>query len=135
MGDKTWEFRSTTSYKYDTENRVTEYDIYNTENVLTKYMELFYDSSGNMIKTQYYQGGELSFIDTYEYDTMKNPLNFINNDISVYNLSPNNVIKHSYVNLMIDNNDYIREYYYEYNEDNFPISRNSNSYKVIFQYY
>jgi hypothetical protein len=135
MMDKTYDFRSTTLYKYNSDNRIIEFSIYNTEGIKTKYTEIFYDSLGNVSKTKRYQGGLLYFIDTYEFDNMNNPLNFVNVDISVYNLSPNNVVKHSYTNLIHVDDFYLREFIYEYNENNFPISCTADSFKVIYEYY
>lgn len=135
MGTDTYDFRSTTTYEYDTNNRIVVESIYNTEGTKTKYLELFYDSVGNVIETNFYQGGKLSFNDKYKYDNKNNPLQFLTKGVDVYNLSPNNIVEHSQINYMMIGADYARKYSYEYNGSNFPISCTSGSQKVIFEYY
>jgi YD repeat-containing protein len=136
MQNNEYEFRSTTTYEYDVNNRIAVMSIFNTDGIRTKYLELYYDSAGNVIETNFYQEGKLSFNDKYRYDDKKNPLQFLTKNIDVYNLSPNNIVEHSEMNYMIKDADYvIRSFSYEYNENNYPVSCTSGSQKVIFEYY
>jgi hypothetical protein len=129
MGDDNYELRSTTKYEYDSDRRLIKSRLFNPDNVERKYTELLYDDGGNVIETNFYQDGKLSFNKKYEYDRMSNPLRQNTAGTSVYTISKNNVIKRT------QNDNDIREYKYEYNSDGYPISYSYDSQKYYFEYY
>jgi len=135
MGDGNYELRSTTKYDYDDYNRLVKTKIYSPDNVERKLTELFYDVNGNVIETNLYQDGNLSFTDKYEYDSKINPLRQNIAGSSVYTISKNNPIKHFSTNFMMENDNSITVYNFEYNSDGYPISYIHNSQKFYFEYY
>lgn len=136
MSDGTYEHRSTITYTYDDKKRLITASIFNTDSVKTKYTELIYNDDGNVIETNFYQDNKLSFNDKYEYDKMNNPLKLRSASISCYTISKNNVVKHTQINYMMENDDsIIQEYSYEYNPSQYPISYSNGSQKFYFEYY
>lgn len=135
IDDGTFELRSNTKYEYDSNSRLIKSSIFNTDGVEVKYTIFIYDVKGNVIETNFYQNGALSFNDKYEYDNMKNPLRLLTYGNSVYSISKNNVIKHSQMNYMLENDNSTYEFKYEYNSDGYPISYSYDSQKFYFDYY
>jgi hypothetical protein len=135
MADGNYEFRSTTIYDYDNDNRLLNTKIYSPDSIERKLTELFYDPNGNVIESNFYQDSNLSFNDKYEYDNKINPLRQNVAGTSVYNISKNNPIKHISTNFMFGNDTSIIEFNYEYNSDGYPLSYRYNSHKFYFEYY
>ena len=135
MSNDNYELRSTTKYEYDSNKRLLRTRIFTPDNIEKKLTELFYDDNGNIIEKNFYQDGKLSFNDKYEYDNMKNPLRQNRAETSVYAISKNNVIKHIQLNFMLENDNSIIEFKYEYNSDGYPTSYTCDSQKIYFQYY
>jgi YD repeat-containing protein len=135
MFDSTYELRSNTKYEYDVNKKLIKSSIFNTDSVEVKYTLFNYDGNGNVIETNFYQNGSLSFNDKYEYDNMNNPLRQVTALLSVYTISKNNVIKHSQINYMMGNDFSTTEYTYQYNKYGYPISCSYDSQKYYFDYY
>ncbi|MBU0561504.1 MAG: hypothetical protein KJ799_18545 [Bacteroidetes bacterium] len=135
MFDSTYELRSNTKYEYDVNKRLIKSSIFNTDSVEVKYTLFNYDENGNVVETNFYQNGSLSFNDKYEYDNMNNPLRQVTALFSVYTISKNNVIKHSQINYMMGNDFSTTAYTYQYNKYGYPISCSYDSQKYYFDYY
>ena len=133
--DDSYELRSYTKYEYNLANRLIRSCLFNLDSIEVKYTEFIYDEKGNVVETNFYQNGGLSFNDKYEYDYMNNPLKEINMTNSASYISGNNVIKHSQINYMMGNKFSLAEYTYQYNEDGYPISCSYGSQKYYFDYY
>jgi hypothetical protein len=135
ISDGSYELRSYTKFKYNTDNRLIRSSIFNSDSVEVKYTEFIYDEIGNVIETNFYQNGDLSFNEKYEYDNMNNPFKELTMVNSVYNISQNNVIKHSQINYMSGNNFSTTVYTYQYNENGYPTNCSYDSQKYYFDYY
>jgi hypothetical protein len=135
MSDGNYDLRSTTIYDYDNSNRLSNTKVYSPESIERKRKELFYDSNGNVIETNFYQDGNLSFNDKYEYDNMINPLRQNVAGTSIYTISKNNPIKHISTNFMLGNDTSVTEFNYEYNSEGYPLSYSQDSQKFYFEYY
>ena len=135
MSDENYELRSTTKYEYDNYNRLSKTRIFSPDNIERKVTELFYDTNGNVIETNFYQEGNLSFNDKYEYDNMINPLRQNIAGPSVYTISKNNPIKNISTNFMMGNDSSIIEFKFEYNSESYPISYSYDFHKFYFEYY
>ena len=133
--DGTYELRSNTKYEYDSNKRLIKSSIFNSDSIEVKYTVFIYNVNGNIIETNFYQNGSLSFNDKYEYDNMNNPLKQITTYNSIYNISPNNVVKHTQINYMMGNVQSIVAYSYQYNKNGYPISCSYDSQKYYFNYY
>ena len=135
LNDGEYDFRSYKTFEYDLNNNIISYSIYNPEDIKVKYFELFYDNSGNVIETNFYQNGELSFNNKYEYDNKNNPYRKTSTNTSAFSISSNNIIKNEYTNFMMDGETQVKVYSYEYNENGYPISYTYDSVKLLFEYY
>ena len=135
ISDGTYEFRSTTKYEYDVNKRLTKSSIFTSDSVEVKYTLFIYDDKNNIIETNFYQNGSLSFNDKYEYDNMNNPLKEITSYNSVFDLSHNNITKNSQINYMMGNVQSAIIYSYQYNQFGYPISCNYDSQIYYYDYY
>ena len=135
MSDNNYELRSVAKYEYDSNQRLNKSSILTSDSVEVKYTLYIYDENGNIIETNFYQNGSLSFNDKYEYDNMNNPLKQKTTFNSIFNISPNNVVKHSQINYMMGNDQSIVNYSYQYNNYGYPISCSYGSQKYYYNYY
>ena len=135
INDGTYELRSNTKYEYDSSKRLIRASIFNQDSVEVKYTLFIYNERENVIETNFYQNGSLSFNDKYEYDSMHNPLNNMTTGNPIFNISQNNVINHSQINYMMGSVHSNNSYSYQYDKYGYPISCSHDSQIYYYEYY
>lgn len=141
LSEGTYEFRSFTTFKYDSNNRIILASLHDTTGIKTQHWEVSYNYIGNVNEIRHFFGEKLIFEDKFEYDDKNNPIKFTNIHLEASNISANNIKKHTQINYNINNSNYTHLYEYEYNVKDYPVSCTCTLdstkvlYKIFYEYY
>ena len=129
------DYTSSSIFTYNSKGQIKRRTFY-SEDKASGYDEYYYDITGNLIKKDRYNilsegNAELQSTTEYEFDNKSNPYySFRRLMIPGQNTNLNNITKEIYklyfeVDGFIDPVQ-IKEYYYEYNREGYPVKRNDS---------